>query len=240
MISVEIRFEMSEIDSYEMIPKAAKQKAFELVADDYMLLQRELIDRGVTAAGGPMKAYTKEYRDKKQRAGRMGEGFWLTLTGKMLRSQSILIKHRGDISTTLVVGFRGTRKGSQIESSAKGAKRRSYARAKRNQRGGFDADFARKQATARRRAIGRASRSQRSGAGRAFDQQMSVVNAKGSVANTILADANDRLRPFIGVSQASLDRLFNTYVGIIEAAGEKEKGRRATRAAFVSRFRKQR
>jgi hypothetical protein len=236
MIEVNIHFELSEIDSYEMIPEGAKQKAFELVADEYMLLQRELLERGVTADGRPMKPYTEAYKDKKQRAGRMGEGYWLTLTGKMLRSQSVLVKHSGKVSTTLVVGFKGTRKGSQIETSEKGAKARFLKRTSRSQRGGYNRNLADR----RRRAVNRASRSQRAGAGRAFDQAMSVVNAKGSVSNSIMAEANDKLRPFVGVSQANLDRLFNTYVGIIEAAGAKEKGRKATRAAFVSRFRKRR
>ena len=104
-VSVNINFDLSDIEAYEMIPAETRVRAFELVADDYMRMQREMISAGLTADGKKFKAYKEPYRTNKARAGRKVDKPDLTLSGDLLRSQVNDITRDGN---RLTVSFAGT------------------------------------------------------------------------------------------------------------------------------------
>ncbi len=66
-----------------------------------------------------MKKYHPGYHFAKLEAGRMGENYWLRLTGKMLRSQKISVKRKGGC-LEMEVGFTGTRARSRFKARARG------------------------------------------------------------------------------------------------------------------------
>jgi hypothetical protein len=57
----------------------------------------------------------------------------------------------------------------------------------------------------------------------ASGQSLTVSRKKGSILTSIIAEANDRIRPFIGVSPAGLQRLFKLFVAVVSKAIDKEK-----------------
>jgi len=53
-------------------------------------------------------------------------------------------------------------------------------------------------------------------------QSLTVSRTKGAILTSIIAEANDRLRPFIGVSPTGLQRLFKLFLRSVSKALTKE------------------
>jgi hypothetical protein len=103
-VSVDISFSLKEIEDYEMIPAETRVRAFELVADDYLRMQREMISSGLDANGRAFEMYKEPYRTNKARAGRKVDKPDLTLSGDLLRSQVNTVTRDGNRMTVHFAG----------------------------------------------------------------------------------------------------------------------------------------
>jgi len=112
MTMLDIDVDVPKLDG--LLPTAEDYRvALRKVGARYLQMQTERLNRGEGADGAPLAPYSQSYAERKTRAGRMGESYWLRLTGKMLRSQSIQVGG-AEGSMTLTVGFTGTRARSRF------------------------------------------------------------------------------------------------------------------------------
>lgn len=206
-VSLNFEVDASSLDNWDIIPAEAKERALRKAAGHYMLLQRERIAKGVDVHGQPFRPYSRSYKDRKDRAGRTGKNEFLRLSGKMLRSQRIDIVMQGN-ELVAVISFEGTRPASKIEDAGR---KREMARTSRSKRGLVTSKH--KRENRERQAWGRATRSQRGALKQPKRNRLVVTIDEGKmVANAVLAGHNNRIRKFIGISEAELEELTALFV----------------------------
>jgi len=71
------------------VPNNLKKKVLEQAANRLALKIRQRTKQGVGFDGSTFPSYDPEYEDQKRRAGRMGESFWLRLSGDLFKSLQI-------------------------------------------------------------------------------------------------------------------------------------------------------
>jgi len=210
MIDLQIDFDTRELDQWEIFNERQKRSTLKVVAAHYMLLQRQRVNRGESLAGGQFKDYSPGYRDRKTRAGRMGESFWMRLSGQMLRSQHVTIDRRGDTLQARVF-FDGTRPVAKIVDPAK---RSAYRRTSRSQRGSFEGDWRRGRAKReqRRARAGRGIAVGKPGYNQRMASRLTVALDSGRmVSNAQLAARNDLVRPFVGMNRREVEELIRVF-----------------------------
>lgn len=166
-ISFDIEFDLSDIEKLKTVDNPTKARAFALLADEYLLAQRQALDKGQTPDGRSLAPYTSRYASLRRRAGRRESPPDLNVTGAMLRSQAVRVNHDG-----LEVSFVGRHPASRLKASKRGG-------------------------------------------------PMTASRGKGAAAdNATIAEANDRVRPFIGVSDMQAQKLFDRFLEIVSAVIE--------------------
>lgn len=208
MIDLEITVDASDLERWELVPPKAIGDMLKIVAAEGMGLMRERVAKGESLTGGAFKTYDPDYQDRKSRAGRMGENYWLRLSGWMWKTQKVFVEKVGDVIRA-VITFEGMRPQVSIGDPAKGS---AFRRTARSQRGGFEGTWRKKEA--QRRSKARAQ-------GKATGRRLTVNIDKGDmVSSATVAEANDRLRPFIGFNPTEADRLAAVFSDLLDAVLE--------------------
>jgi len=122
MVAIKIKVDTRALAKFKALPDEFKRKAMKRVGQEFILSVVEDVNKGIDINGRAFKPYDPKYGNKKERAGRMGENFWLRLTGKMINSMSAT----SDKNRTVVL-FRGQRPSVSF---------RNPSRAKKKKRGG--------------------------------------------------------------------------------------------------------
>lgn len=178
MFDVDLDVDMSELEGWELFSEQEKKEALTAAASEAMVLMRERVAKGESLEGGTFKAYDPDYQDRKQRAGRMGENYWLRLSGWMWKTQKVMVRRVGDVMRATIT-FEGMRPRVKFNAAAR----------------------------------------QKKGQGKA---KLAVNIDRGDMVNSAtIAEANDRLRPFIGLTEAERERVVEV---IREALAKEKKG----------------
>jgi len=177
VFDVEFTVDLSELENWEVVTEKEKRAAVRAGAAEAMILIRERVKRGESLEGGSFKAYSPSYQDRKSRAGRMGQNYWLRLSGWMWRTQKVIVRRVGDVLRGTVT-FEGMRPRVKFNAAAK----------------------------------------QKKGQGKA---SLAVnIDSGDMVSSATIAEANDRLRPFIGLTDPEVEQVVDA---IREALAKGEK-----------------
>ena len=186
----------------------------------YLQTQRQLTKQGLDAGGRQFMAYSPPYKDKKRRAGRKTQPD-LKISGDMLRNQKVSMKTSGR-GAAAVVEFDGTRPGSCFKDAASAKHTTgyegpdaggSYSRGgdygAGNMRGG--GSYSRDPGGSRGPTKTESKAATRGGLGK-----MVMGRTNKVVSNAVLAGANDRTRPFIGMSQKTAGKVIGFFLATLK------------------------
>ena len=193
MIQVSIEVDASAFAKvFAKLTTGKIKKALVKVGGFYLMLQRQNIENGVTPDGAQFEQYKPAYLVQRMRAERGSYG-WLRLTGDMLKSQRVKVTTGGP-SVNLLVEFEGSRLGDvfHVKTKLKAKEHHSYS---------MDLQGVSKKTTY--------TNNQRKAGS---NSPMVVARTGKTVKNDDIASGNDALRPFVGVSDQTIDELIKMFL----------------------------
>jgi len=206
-LDINISIDVSQLVDWEVVPKATLKRAMQEASATYMENQRSLLRKGRDVSGASFREYTLDYWSKKKLAGRMGENYWLRLTGQLLRSQRVKVK-QGKKFVQATISFEGMHTPSEFtnpyDKKAARRKKAKWERTKRSEAGAFEYAWGRSE---RVRRLERSTEAHR----------LTVNLSKGEkTPNAFIAWQNHRRRPFIGMSGKTMAKVWRSFAKVVK------------------------